>query len=229
MSPESLKRAPVRYVITLDADTMLPRDAARKLVGTMSHPLNRPVYDPERKRVVSGDAILQPRVGVTLPSANATEYARLFCSDAGIDPYTRNVSDVYQDLFRQGSYIGKGSLRRGSLRAGPARPFPGQPRAQPRPHRRSLRPLGAVSDVLLYEGFPACYSADVMRHYRWIRGDWQLLPWLRRRVRALSGKREPNPLTVLSRWKLLDNLRRSLVPLSLTIMLLLGWFCAARP
>ena len=229
VSPESLKRAPVRYVITLDADTMLPRDAARKLVGTMSHPLNRPVYDPERKRVVSGYAILQPRVGVTLPSANATEYARLFCSDAGIDPYTRNVSDVYQDLFRQGSYIGKGIYDVEAFELALRGRFPDNRVLSHDLIEGCYARSGLVSDVLLYEGFPACYSADVMRHYRWIRGDWQLLPWLRRRVRALSGKREPNPLTVLSRWKLLDNLRRSLVPLSLTIMLLLGWFCAARP
>ncbi len=197
VSPESLKRAPVRYVITLDADTMLPRDAARKLVGTMSHPLNRPVYDPERKRVVSGYAILQPRVGVTLPSANATEYARLFCSDAGIDPYTRNVSDVYQDLFRQGSYIGKGIYDVEAFELALRGRFPDNRVLSHDLIEGCYARSGLVSDVLLYEGFPACYSADVMRHYRWIRGDWQLLPWLRRRVRALSGKREPNPLTVL--------------------------------
>ncbi|MFB1487512.1 MULTISPECIES: GH36-type glycosyl hydrolase domain-containing protein [unclassified Thiocapsa] len=219
----------VRYVITLDTDTQLPRDAARELVGTLSHPLNRAHYDPERQVVSEGYGILQPRVAVSLPGANRSRYARLYGDDAGIDPYTHAVSDVYQDVFQEGSFIGKGIYDVAVFEQALEGRFP-ENRILSHDllegcHVRS----GLVSDVQLYEDYPACYSADVSRRYRWIRGDWQIARWLSPRVPGLDGRLRKNPLSALSRWKLADNLRRSLVPAALTLLFVLGWTLTASP
>ncbi|TAM60282.1 MAG: cyclic beta 1-2 glucan synthetase [Rhodanobacter sp.] len=214
---------PVQYVITLDADTQLPRDSARKIVGAIDHPLNRAVYDPEQRRVVAGYAILQPRVGISLPSTARSRYAQLYGSDAGIDPYTQMVSDVYQDVFREGSFIGKGIYDVDAFERTLDGRFP-ENRILSHDlvegcHARS----GLLSDVRLYEEYPARYSADVKRRHRWIRGDWQLLPWLLPWAPTAHDGWRPNALTALSRWKILDNLRRSLVPASLLTLLVCGW------
>ncbi|MFA5205287.1 MAG: glucoamylase family protein [Lentisphaeria bacterium] len=213
----------VKYVITLDTDTQLPRDAARALVATMAHPLNRPVFDARRGIVVEGYGILQPRVGVSLPSARRSWFVRLFAGDAGIDPYTRAVSDVYQDLFEEGSFIGKGIYEVDAFERALAGRFPENAVLShdllEACHARS----GLVSDVALYEDHPSRHNVDVARRHRWMRGDWQLLPWLRSQVPGADGRRRPNPLSLLSQWKLLDNLRRSLIPAALMFLLLEGW------
>ncbi|WP_300988934.1 glycoside hydrolase family 94 protein [Thiocapsa sp.] len=219
----------VRYVITLDTDTQLPRDAARDLVGTLAHPLNRAHYDPERQVVSEGYGILQPRVAVSLPGANRSRYARMHGDDAGIDPYTHAVSDVYQDWFQEGSFIGKGIYDVDVFEQALEGRFP-ENRILSHDllegcHVRS----GLVSDVQLYEDFPACYSVDVSRRHRWIRGDWQIARWLSPRVPGLEGRLRRNPLSALSRWKLADNLRRSLVPAALTLLFVLGWTLTASP
>nr|WP_211335194.1 glucoamylase family protein [Thiocapsa rosea] len=219
----------VRYVITLDTDTQLPRDAARELVGTLAHPLNRAHYDPDRQLVSEGYGILQPRVAVSLPGANRSRYARLHGDDAGIDPYTHAVSDVYQDWFQEGSFIGKGIYDVDVFEQALTDRFP-ENRILSHDllegcHVRS----GLVSDVQLYEDFPASYSADVSRRHRWIRGDWQIARWLLPRVPGLDGRPRRNPLSALSRWKLADNLRRSLVPAALTLLFVLGWTLTASP
>ncbi|WP_460876545.1 GH36-type glycosyl hydrolase domain-containing protein [Rhodanobacter koreensis] len=213
----------VQYVITLDTDTELPRDCAQEFVGTIDHPLNRAVYDPEHRRVVSGYAILQPRVGISLPSTARSRYAQLYGSDAGIDPYTRMVSDVYQDVFREGSFIGKGIYAIDAFERTLDGRFP-ENRILSHDlvegcHARS----GLLSDVQLYEEYPARYNADVKRRHRWIRGDWQLLPWLLPWAPTAHDGWRRNALTALSRWKILDNLRRSLVPTSLLVLLVTGW------
>ena len=227
--PEGMARPPVRYVITLDTDTMLPRDAARELIGAMAHPLNHPVYDPARQRVVSGYGILQPLVGVGLASAELSPYAKLFCCEAGIDPYTRSVSDVYQDLFGQGSFIGKGIYDVDAFERSTGARFPDNRILSHDLIESGFARSGLLSEVQLYEGYPARYSADVKRRQRWIRGDWQLLPWLLPRAPVRGGGRERNPLSALSRWKLLDNLRRSLVPPALLAVLIMGWFVFSHP
>ena len=230
----------VRYVITLDTDTQLPRDAARKFVATMVHPLNRPRLGgrPEAPRVVGGHGILQPRVGVSLAAASRTRYGRLFGGDAGIDPYTRAVSDVYQDLFDEGSFIGKGIYDVDAFEQ-----VLGDRLPQDRVLSHDLLEggyarSGLISDVELVEESPARYDADVKRRHRWIRGDWQIAAWVLPRVptvlrAAHDGRkgvaRGPNPLSALSRLKILDNLRRSLVPGALTLLLLLGWAVLAQP
>ncbi len=168
----------VKYVITLDTDTQLPRDAAHELVGAMMHPLNRAHYDAQQQRVTAGYGILQPRVAVSLPGANRSRYARLYGSDAGIDPYTQAVSDVYQDGFQEGSFIGKGIYEVDAFEQAVNGRFPENRILSHDLLEGCYARSGLLSDVQLYEDYPACYSADVNRRYRWIRGDWQIAQWL---------------------------------------------------
>ncbi len=222
----------VRYVITLDTDTGLPRDAARQLVGVMAHPLNRPRYDPARRRVTEGYGILQPRVAVSLPATSRSRYARLYGGEAGIDPYTRVVSNVYQDVFGEGSFIGKGIYDVDAFEQALGGRFPENRILSHDLLEGCYARSGLLSDVPLYEASPARYSADVSRRHRWIRGDWQLAGWLLPHVPgkcAANGKRQANPLSALSQWKLIDNLRRSLVPFALTALLLAGWTVLSSP
>ncbi len=213
----------VRYVITLDTDTQLPRDSARQFIGAMAHPLNRAVYSATKRRVTTGHAILQPRVGISLPSAARSPYAQLYGSDAGIDPYTKAVSDVYQDLFREGSFIGKGIYEVEAFEKAMGDQFPDNAILSHDLLEGCFGRSGLITDTQVYEEYPSRYSVDVKRRHRWIRGDWQLLPWLLPRIPTKSGMRVPNPLSALSRWKILDNLRRSLVPPALMSLLLFGW------
>ncbi len=217
----------VKYVITLDTDTQLPRDSAWQFVAAMAHPLNRPRYDEDRQCITEGYGILQPRVAASLPGSNRSRYARLYGGEPGIDPYTRAVSDVYQDLFHEGSFIGKGIYDVEAFGRVLEGRFP-ENRILSHDllegcHARS----GLLSDVQLYEDYPARYLADMSRRHRWIRGDWQLLAWMLPRVPGAGTVRRRNTLSGLSRWKLLDNLRRSLVSPALTLLLLLGWTALA--
>ena len=213
----------IKYVITLDTDTQLPRDAARQLVGTMAHRLNRPKFDAVSGIVHEGYGILQPRVGVSLPSAGRSWFVRLFSGDAGIDPYTRAVSDVYQDLFEEGSFTGKGIYDVDAFQQAVAGRFPENTVLShdllEACHARSA----LVSDVEFYEVHPSRYNVDIDRRHRWIRGDWQIARWLLPWVPGSAGRRVANPLSALSRWKIFDNLRRSLVPVALLFFLLGGW------
>lgn len=220
---------PVRHVITLDADTQLPADAARRMAGAMSHPLNRPVLDPERRIVRSGYGMLQPLVGVRLSSAEQSPYARIFCCDAGVNPYSREVSDVYQDLFGEGSFIGKGIYDVDAFLTVMRRRFPENRILSHDLLESCYARSGIMCGARLYESTPAGYSADASRRHRWIRGDWQLLPWLGGRVPLPDGQSEANPLSALSRWKIADNLRRSLVPVAVLVSLGLGWFGTDHP
>ena len=221
--------AGVRYVITLDTDTRLPRDAARELVGTLAHPLNRAHFDAARGRVVRGYGILQPSVGTRLGGLRSSRFARMFGSEAGIDPYTRTVSDVYQDLFGEGSFVGKGIYDVEAFEGALAERFPDNRILSHDLLEGCYARAGLVSDVRLFEDYPTRYAVDVKRRHRWIRGDWQLLPWLLPWVPRRDGRYERNPLSWLSRGKLLDNLRRSLVPLAATALLVLGWLYAPDP
>ncbi|MBL9190934.1 MAG: hypothetical protein JNJ82_01170, partial [Opitutaceae bacterium] len=218
----------VQYVITLDTDTQLPRDAARHLIGTLAHRLNRPEFDPVRRIVNEGYGILQPRVAVSLPCARRSWFVRLFAGDVGIDPYTRAISDVYQDLFSEGSFIGKGIYDVDAFEHALAGRLPENAVLShdllEACHARSA----LVSDVELYEEYPSRYTVDVDRRHRWIRGDWQITPWLLPRVPGSDARRVANPLSALSRWKIFDNLRRSLVPAALLFLLLGAWMFLDR-
>jgi cellobiose phosphorylase len=215
--------ATVKYVITLDTDTQLPRDSARQFVAAMAHPLNRPQYDPAAQRVIEGYGILQPRVAVSLPGTNRSPYARLNASEPGVDPYTRAVSDVYQDLFGEGSFIGKGIYDVDAFERALKDRFPENRILSHDLLEGSYARAGLLSDVQLYEEYPARYSTDVTRRYRWIRGDWQIARWAFPHVPGPNGRNQNNPLSILSRWKIFDNLRRSLAPTATTSLFVLGW------
>jgi cyclic beta-1,2-glucan synthetase len=219
----------IQYVLTLDTDTSLARDAARKLIGTMAHPLNRPRFDPAAGRVVDGYAILQPRTPISLLSANRSRFAQLSAGEVGIDPYTREVSDVYQDLFAEGSYVGKGIFDVDAFRQATAGRFPENLILSHDLVESGYARSALVSDVELHEDHPASFAAEMSRRHRWIRGDWQIAGWLLPRVLGPANKRLPNTLTALGWWKIFDNLRRSLVPPALLLLLLGGWIMAPEP
>jgi len=213
----------VRYVITLDTDTQLPRDSARQFVATMAHPLNRPRFDQARQRVNGGYGILQPRMAASLSGANRSRYAQLCGSEPGIDPYTRSVSDVYQDLFAEGSFIGKGIYDVDAFEQVLKGCFPDNRILSHDLLEGCYARSGLLSDVHLYEEYPPRYQADVARQTRWIRGDWQIADWLFPYVPGPGQAKLRNPLSALSRWKILDNLRRSLAPAAMVLLLFAGW------
>jgi cyclic beta-1,2-glucan synthetase len=212
----------IKYVICLDRDTHLPRDAGARLVGTMAHPLNRPVIDPRSHRVVEGYAILQPRVSVRLTAANRSLFSRLVSGESGIDPYTREVSDVYQDLFGEGSYVGKGIYDVDAFREATAGRFPENLILSHDLIEGGYARSALVTDIELVEDLPSSYTAEASRRHRWTRGDWQISGWILPRPRSAARRRARNPLTLLSRWKILDNLRRSLVAPALFAILAVG-------
>jgi len=213
----------VKYVITLDTDTLLARDTAWRFVGTMAHPLNQPSYDHNRQRVVAGYGILQPRVAESLSVATRSLYVGLCGSDPGIDPYTRAVSDVYQDLFFEGSFIGKGIYDVDAFEQTLSGRFPDNLILSHDLLEGCYARAGLLSDVQLYEEYPSRYITDVKRRYRWIRGDWQIGCWALPLVPGPEGTLRRNRLSMLSRWKIFDNLRRSVTPAAFTLLLLLGW------
>ncbi|MES2788894.1 MAG: glucoamylase family protein [Planctomycetota bacterium] len=215
----------VRYVITLDTDTQLPRDTAQRLVGCMAHPLNRPRFDKAKGCVSHGYAVLQPRVAVTIPEGTRSEYSRMFAGDPGIDPYTNQVSNVYQDIFGEGSFIGKGIYDLHAFESALHGRFPDNAVLSHDLIESCFARSGLVSELELFEGFPSRYLADASRRHRWVRGDWQLLGWLMPRVPHTQGK-VPSPLTWLAWWKLFDNLRRSLMQPALLCVLIAAWLLA---
>ena len=213
----------IKYVITLDSDTQLPRESVWKFIGTMAHPLNHPVYDPNKKRVTIGYGILQPRVEPTIPKSAVSLYLRMQGNLSGIDPYTKASSDVYQDLFGEGSFIGKGIYDVDVFDKVLDGRFPENRILSHDLLEGCYVRSGLISDVHLYEESPSQYKTDVERHHRWIRGDWQIGAWLLPFVRDSKGHLIKTRLSGLSRWKIFDNLRRSVTPLALTLLLLLGW------
>ena len=218
----------IKYVITLDTDTQLPRDAARTLIGNMAHPLNRPVYDDKKGRIVEGYAILQPRASISLISAAQSRFSQLFAGESGIDPYTREVSDVYQDVFGEGSFIGKGIYDVDAFRQAVDGRFPDNLILSHDLLESGYARSALVTDVDLIEEHPDSYAVDVSRRHRWIRGDWQIAAWLLPSVPGKS-RRQSNPLSALSMWKIFDNLRRSLVSPALLALLLGGWLVGPDP
>jgi cellobiose phosphorylase len=212
----------VRYVITLDADTVLPRGAAAALIGTIAHPLNRAEYDAGRGRVVRGYGILQPRVSVSLASASESRFAAVYAGHPGVDPYTTAVSDVYQDLFGEGTFTGKGIYDVNVFRRATAGRFPENSLLSHDLIEGTFARAGLVTDVEVYDDYPTRYLTSTRRTHRWIRGDWQLLRWLTPRVPGATGSSR-NPLSALSRWKIADNMRRSLNAPALLIWFVAGW------
>ncbi len=215
----------VRYVVTLNSDTRLPRDAVRRLIGKMAHPLNRPRLDADCRRVVEGYAVLQPRVTPSLPMGReGSLFQRIFSSVSGIDPYASAVSDVYQDLFGEGSYAGKGIYDVDAFEAALADRAPDSTLLSHDLFEGVFARAGLASDVEVVEEFPARYDVGAIRHHRWARGDWQLLPWIFGRAPSHPGVASGlSALPAIGRWKMLDNLRRTLSAPAAVLALLVGW------
>ena len=212
----------VRYVITLDADTRLPRETVRRLVGKLAHPLNHPRFDVATGRVVEGYAVLQPRVTPSLPiGREGSIFQRIFSSMTGIDPYDAAVSDVYQDLFGEGSYAGKGIYDVDAFESALADRVPEGSLLSHDLFEGTFARAGLVSDIEVVEEFPSRYDVAAARNHRWARGDWQLLPWLLGRDDA--AQRGDGFLPLIGQWKMLDNLRRTLSAPASILALLTGW------
>jgi cyclic beta-1,2-glucan synthetase len=212
----------VRYCITLDSDTRLPRDGAKKLVGVIAHPLNRPRFDPRCGRVTEGYGILQPRVSVTTASAAGSRFARIFAGDTGVDPYTTAVSDTYQDLFGEGSFTGKGLYDVDAFTAALDGRVPDNVLLSHDLFEGLHARTGLVTDVEVVDDYPSSVLAHARRRHRWTRGDWQILWWLFPLVPTRAGLAR-NRLPAIARWKIFDNLRRALVAPATLVLLLLAW------
>jgi cellobiose phosphorylase len=212
----------IQYIITLDADTNLPIDTARKLIGTISHPLNKGVLNKEKGIIEEGYGLIQPRIGVDVESASKSTFTRIFAGQGGIDPYTTATSDVYQDLFGEGIFTGKGIYNLSVFNEILGGVIPDNTVLSHDLLEGSYVRTGLTTDIELIDGYPAKYNSFIMRLHRWIRGDWQLIRWLGAKLKNRTGKVVDNPLSNLSKWKVFDNLRRSLTSLSLLLLLILG-------
>jgi cyclic beta-1,2-glucan synthetase len=215
----------IQYVITLDSDTELPIGSAHRLVGILAHPLNHAVFDEKSDRVVAGYTVIQPRIETSPSSFRQTAFSRIFAGDIGFDIYTHASSELYQDLFGSGIYVGKGiydvdSFRRSVDGRAPENSLVSHDLFEGIQGRAAL-----ATDVVLFECYPSSYATYAMRMHRWIRGDWQLFPWLLPKVPTANGKRLWNSRAHIDRWKMLDNLRRSLTSPSFLILFFLSWTC----
>ena len=215
--------ARVKFVITLDSDTQLPRETAHRLIGTMAHPLNRAIIDPVLRIVTEGYGILQPRVGVSIHSASLSRFASIYSGETGYDIYTRAVSDVYQDLYGEGIFTGKGIYEAEVLQAVLDRRFPRNSLLSHDLIEGAYARAGLVTDVEVIDDYPSHYSAHIRRNHRWVRGDWQITRWLLPRVIDEQGHRVHNPISTISAWKIFDNLRRSLIQPATFLLLFFGW------
>jgi cyclic beta-1,2-glucan synthetase len=213
----------IRFVITLDSDTVMPRESAKSLIATMAHPLNRAEFEEGTSKVIRGYTILQPRTEVKPTSVVKSLFTRVFAGDLGLDLYTRAVSDVYQDLFSEGIFVGKGLYDVAAFHRSLEDKVP-QNSLLSHDLFEGIRGRAAlVSDIVFYEEYPPDYASQVKRLHRWVRGDWQLLPWLFPRVPGSGKAREPNPFSAIDLWKIIDNLRRSLLAPATFFSLLAGW------
>jgi cyclic beta-1,2-glucan glucanotransferase len=223
-TPPPAPPAGVRYVITLDSDTRMPRETARRLVGKMAHPLNRPRFDPGTRRVVEGYGVLQPRITPSLPiGREGSIFQRIFSSMSGIDPYASAVSDVYQDLFGEGSYTGKGIYDVDAFEAALEGRVSENTLLSHDLFEGTFARAGLASDIEVVEEFPSRYDVAAARQHRWARGDWQLLPWILGRGDASLGGRSAAALPLIGRWKMIDNLRRSLSAPASVVALVTAW------
>ena len=215
----------IRFVLTLDADTRLPPGAARRLIGAAGHPLNRARFDTKKGRVTQGYGILQPRITAILPPAGrGSLYHRIYAGATGIDPYSSASSDLYQDLFGEGTFVGKGIYDVDAFRAS-LEGRTGEASLLSHDHfEGAFARCALVSDIELFDDFPTHYEVNARRVHRWARGDWQLLPWVLGRGPAPAGRDVPRAPPFLSWWKMVDNLRRTLIIPSGLTLLFAGWF-----
>ena len=215
------------FIITLDADTILPRDAARRMIGSLAHPLNRPQLDPDSGLVSRGYGILQPRVSIQMEGETRSIYHRLFASGPGIDPYASAASDIYQDFFGEGSFTGKGIYDLRAFESSLDSRFPENRILSHDLIEGCFARVAYTSDIEVFDAYPQRYDTDSRRYHRWTRGDWQIASWLLPRVPAEQGSKQ-NRLSLLAKWKILDNLRRSLFPITIMILLSIGLVAPQR-
>ncbi|MEO8050364.1 MAG: glucoamylase family protein, partial [Acidobacteriota bacterium] len=220
---------PIRYVITLDADTQLPPGSGRRMIETLAHPLNQAVLDPVTRVRKRGYGIIQPRVSISLPGATATHFTRVFADTLGTDPYCQTVSDAQQDLFGEAIFHGKAIYDVRSFRQSVGDRFPPETLLSHDLIEGAYAGVGLASDIELFEQMPCDYASYSKRQHRWIRGDWQIAPWMLGRVPSANGGWERNPLSLINRWRIFDNLRRSLVPSASMLLLLFGWLTSKAP
>ncbi len=213
----------VRYILTLDSDTQLPRGSAARLVGTIAHPLNKAIIDPHLRIVVEGYGILQPRVGVSVSSASRSRLAKLYSGQAGFDIYARAISDAYQDLYGEGIFTGKGIYEVAALHAVLNRRFPRNSLLSHDLIEGAYARAGLATDIEVIDDYPSHYSAYTRRKHRWVRGDWQIAQWMFSHVPDESNRLVPSPISTVSRWKIFDNLRRSLVEPFTFMLFVAGW------
>jgi len=213
----------IRYVLTLDSDTQLPRGSAARLVGTIAHPLHQAVIDPKLRIVIAGYGILQPRIGVSVRSASRSRMAAIFSGQSGFDIYTRAISDAYQDLYGEGIFTGKGIYEVAAFHAVLDRRFPRNSLLSHDLIEGAYARAGLATDIELIDDYPSHLSAFSRRKHRWVRGDWQIAQWMFSRVPDESGNWVKNPISDVSRWKIFDNLRRSLVEPFTFILFVAGW------
>ena len=213
----------IRFVITLDSDTDLPRGSAQRMIGAIAHPLNQAIIDAGKNIVVAGYGILQPRVGVSVQSSGRSRLASIYSGETGFDIYTRAISDVYQDLYGEGIFAGKGIYEVDTVRQVLDRRFPRNALLSHDLIEGAYARAGLASDIEIIEDYPSHYSAYNRRKHRWLRGDWQIAGWLLPQVPDESGQRVVNPISIGAQWKILDNLRRSLVEPAIFVLFVLGW------
>ncbi len=213
----------IRYVLTLDSDTQLPHGAAARLAGAIAHPLNQAIIDPKLRIVTAGYGILQPRVGVAVRSTARSRLAAIYSGQSGFDIYTRAISDAYQDLFGEGIFTGKGIYEVATLHAVLNRRFPRNSLLSHDLIEGAYARAGLATDIEVVDDYPSHYSAYSRRLHRWVRGDWQIAQWIFSRVPEESGRWGRNPISDISRWKIVDNLRRSLIDPALFILFIAGW------
>ena len=218
--PDNLQS--IKYVITLDSDTLLPNQAAKKMLAIMEHPLNKPIIDRQLNIVTQGYAILQPNIATDIKSASASIFSRIFNDQLGFSPYSRRSSNLYQDFFKQGIFMGKGIYNLKTFEKVLGHSFPENRILSHDLLEGSYLRTAFTSDLNLVDDFPQSYILDASRQYRWTRGDWQLLPYLRRKVIDGRGDKIDNPLSTLSKWQITDNLRRSLLAPSLMMIIFLS-------
>lgn len=220
---KSIRICQVRYIITLDADTRLPPTSAVDLIRTAAHPLNRAYYDENKRRITRGYGIFQPRISIPPDAAEKTYFSRIFSGNVGIDPYTTSISDIYQDIFGEGIYTGKGLYDVQAFHTVLGKRLPENRILSHDLLESNYLRAALLTDIELFDDYPTTFATYSKRNHRWIRGDWQLVAWLFPHIRE-KGVNVKNPLTMLSRWKIFDNLRRSLNPLFMAVLFLAGWF-----
>lgn len=213
----------VRFIITADSDTILPHDSAALLIATLAHPLNQAEFADNSTTVTSGYTILQPRTEVKPTSVNQSPFTRIFAGDLGLDLYTRAVSDVYQDLFGEGIFVGKGIYDVAAFMRSLKDKVPQNALLSHDLFEGIQGRAALVTDVVFFEDYPPDYNSQVIRQHRWVRGDWQLLPWVFARVPMGDGEFQKNPFSLIDLWKVVDNLRRSLLSPTTLLAIIAGW------